>query len=204
MDNTTLISVASVGLICSIVLFLIGLVMSVLCYWRLDIKNIYLIRSGKAKRKTVSQMQEHNNRTGKLREDFDLDYATGTLKKEGRKSGKTAGKTEDELPFKRAEHSGDTGSFSDSRPTDMPAAQQEAVRESEKKAESAETNVLTQTPDTTQLSSYPSDGYAEWINDAYDDPDEGGEVTETLYEARVPMEIISKELIIHTDEVIEL
>jgi hypothetical protein len=203
MDNTTLITIASIGLKISIALFIIGLVLTVLVFWKLDIRNVYLIRSGRAKRKTVSKMQEHNSRTGKLREEFDLDYTTGKLKKEGRKSGRTAPK-EAEVPFVRAEHSGNTGSFSDSKNVEMPSAQKEAVRESEKKAETAETNVLTPTADTVQLDGCQPDNYAAWINDAYDDTEEGGQVTETLYEVRVPIDIISKELIIHTNEIIEI
>lgn len=199
MDNTTLIAVASIGLICSIVLFVIGLMLIGLCFWKLDIKNVYLIRSGKAKRRTVSQLQAHNAMTGNLRESLDLDYTTGNLKREGKTSEKTK-----EAPFKRSSHSGDTGSFNESKPVEMPTAQQAAVRESERRAETAETNVLDTTPETTQLEDYQADNYSEWIKDAYDDADEGGEVTQTLYEVRVPIDIISKELIIHTNEIIEI
>ena len=207
MDNTTLITVASVGLRISLVLLIIGAVLTVLLFWRFDIRNIYLIRSGKAKRKTVSKMQEHNNRTGKLREEFDLDYSTGKLRREGRKSGRTESAQDENTPFVRADHSGDTGSFSDQNQIEMPEAQQAAVRESERRAESKETDVLTSTEGTTLLDAYPPDQYASRIGEAYNDtPDdeEGGEVTQTLYEPRVQIDIISKELIIHTNEIIEI
>lgn len=208
MDNTALIEAASIGLYISIALFVAGVVLTALCFWRLDIKNVYMIRSGRARRKTVNKLQEHNSMTGKLREDFDLDYTTGKLKKEGRKSGKTAEKNEADRLFIKAEHSGDTGSFNDTQPVEMPPAQKEAVREAERIAGARETDVLSPAADTVQLEPYPADQYADRINEAYndaaDDTYDGSGITETLYEPRVPMEIISKELIIHTNEIIDI
>lgn len=89
MDNTEqLISLYHTGFIASAVLMVMGLVLAVLFFFLFDIRNIFLIRSGRAKQKTIEDMQARNLKTGKL--SAATPYTdSGELKKreEKRKSG---------------------------------------------------------------------------------------------------------------------
>ena len=52
-----------------------ALILAVALFFLLDIREIFLIESGRARRKTVLEMNEKNQRTGKLREDTGSDNA---------------------------------------------------------------------------------------------------------------------------------
>lgn len=47
----------------------VAFVIALLMFFSFDIKTIFMIKTGRARQKTVDEMSERNSRTGKLRED---------------------------------------------------------------------------------------------------------------------------------------
>ena len=70
-------------------------VLAVALFFLLDIKDIFLIETGRAQRKTIEEMNARNLRTGKLRDDTESD-----LRNSGGITVKStvAGKTQQILP----------------------------------------------------------------------------------------------------------
>ena len=67
MENTEqLIAIYHTGFIVSIIVMFIGLALAVLFFFLFDIKNIFMIRTGRAKQKSIADMQQRNLQTGKL------------------------------------------------------------------------------------------------------------------------------------------
>lgn len=92
MDNTEqLINIYHTGFIVCVVLFVIGVLLAVACFFLFDIRNIFMLRTGRAKQRTIEEMQARNQKTGKL--SSDVPYTdSGSLKgpstgKRGKKSG---------------------------------------------------------------------------------------------------------------------
>ena len=95
MDNTErLISLYHTGFIVCVVLFVIGILLAVACFFMFDIRNIFMLRTGRAKQQTIAEMQARNQKTGKL--STSVPYTdSGSLKgpapaepaKRGKKSG---------------------------------------------------------------------------------------------------------------------
>lgn len=85
MDNTEqLISIYHTGFIVCTLLLIAGIAMAVLFFFMFDIRNIFRIRTGRAKQQTISEMQERNLKTGKL--SIDSPYTeSGELKPKERK-----------------------------------------------------------------------------------------------------------------------
>lgn len=178
-----LISFFTVGFWISVALTVIGLGLAVLSYRKYNIRKIYMIRSGKERRKKLADMEEQNQRTGKLRDDLDLDFSTGNLRKD------------------REKHSGRTEAFRTEIPVEMPKAQKAAVEESQRRAESRETGVLAPAVETAVLMTEDT------ANDAGITEETAVQTTveqAVVPTASIPFEIIRRELIIHTDETIEI
>lgn len=100
MDNTTqLMELYSTCFTVSMVITIIAAALAVFLFFRFNIRGIYAIRSGKAKQREIREMEERNQRTGKLREDSEFDFDStgsrdnGTVKTGPTKSSarKTAG-----------------------------------------------------------------------------------------------------------------
>ena len=88
MDNTEqLIAIYHTGFIVSIIVMCIGLALAVLFFFLFDIRNIFLIRSGRAEQKSISEMQARNLQTGKLSSSPYTDSGEIRRKKEKRKTG---------------------------------------------------------------------------------------------------------------------
>ena len=88
MDNTEqLIAIYHTGFIVSILVMCIGLALAVLFFFVFDIKNIFMIRTGRAKQKSIADMQERNLQTGKLSSSPYTDSGEIRGKKERRKTG---------------------------------------------------------------------------------------------------------------------
>ena len=69
MENTErLITIYHTGFIVCAILFVIGILLALAFFFMFDIRNIFLLRTGRAKQQTISEMQERNLRTGKLSE----------------------------------------------------------------------------------------------------------------------------------------
>lgn len=66
MDNERLISIYHTGFIVCAVLLIVGIALAVLFFFMFDIRNVYMIRTGRAKQKTIEEMQARNLKTGKL------------------------------------------------------------------------------------------------------------------------------------------
>ena len=67
MDNTErLISIYHTGFIVCAILLVVGIALAVLFFFMFDIRNVYMIRTGRAKQKTIEEMQARNLKTGKL------------------------------------------------------------------------------------------------------------------------------------------
>lgn len=229
MEMESLITVCSIGFRISIGVFILGLALAAFSYWKLNIKDVYLIRSGKAKRRSIGQLEAHNRETGKLRDSLDLDFTTGNLKKTGKRlRGNTEKTTEEASPFKKSSHSGNTGKFSTSAPTLPPETKKSEGDESksvksiivepekteEYKIQIPEAPISGNAGETVQLDRIKEDSYAERISSAYQ-PMETGDLSKTAAipaihsesvpaEPSVPVNIISRELIIHTNEIIEI
>lgn len=211
MDMQTLSSFASICFRISVVIFVIGVILTALTYWKLNIREVYLIRSGKARRRTIVELEEHNRETGKLRDNLDLDYTTGSLKKTSRRLGRSSEMTGAEPVFRRELHSGDTGTFS----TPVPSAEQESRKDAHpadtrSQTPAAETPYQRDSSETVQLDNTipaTSGDYASRISTAYQEAETGELGKETAPpqpEPTIPVDIISCELIIHTNEIIEI
>ena len=88
MDNTEqLIAIYHTAFIVSALVMCIGLILAVAFFFLFDIKNIFMIRTGKAKQKSISEMQERNLQTGKLSSSPYTDSGEIRRKKEKRKTG---------------------------------------------------------------------------------------------------------------------
>lgn len=104
MDNTTqLMELYSTCFTLSMVITIIAAALAVFLFFRFNIRGIYAIRSGKAKQREIREMEERNQRTGKLREDSEFDFdstgsrdngtvKTGPTKSSGRRTARS-GKT---------------------------------------------------------------------------------------------------------------
>lgn len=67
MDNTEqLIAIYHTGFIVCAVLFVVGILLAVAFFFMFDIRNIFLIRTGRAKQQAIEEMEERNLKTGKL------------------------------------------------------------------------------------------------------------------------------------------
>ena len=216
MEMETLARVSSIGFRVSIVLFLIGLILTALVFWKMNIREVYLIRSGKARRRTIDQLEAQNRETGKLTDLPDLDYTSGPLKN-SKKLGKKTEKTEPESPFKKSTHSGNTGKFSTPEPAPAPVPKQpqksgESARTQEYPAAEKTAPDPEQTGETVQLDNVipsTSNDYNNRIKTAYNPVPTGDlsgnpTASERPPEPTVPVNITSCELIIHTDEIIEI
>lgn len=86
MENTEqLINIYHTGFIVCAVLLVVGIALAVACFFMFDIKNIFMLRTGRAKQQTIAEMQARNQKTGKL--SMDTPYTdSGSLKQPG-KSG---------------------------------------------------------------------------------------------------------------------
>lgn len=177
----------------SLVLFAIGLILTALSFWRLNIREVYLIRSGKARRKSIGQLEAHNRETGKLRDTLDLDYTTGTLKKTSKKLARKSEKTSADTPLIPEIHSGNTGAFQNHEP--MPAAA--STSSSEPASDNSYAGVTMQL-DTTAID------YESRMDAVYEKVVTGELAVTESAPVGLPFTILSNELIIHTDEVIEI
>lgn len=85
MENTEqMIKLYHTLFIASTVLFFIGLLLAIIFFFMFDIRNVFLIRTGRAKQKTIEEMQARNLKTGKL--STDTPYTdSGELKKKEEK-----------------------------------------------------------------------------------------------------------------------
>ncbi len=216
MQIETLLQVASICFRVSIALFLLGAVITVLLYRKLNIKEIYLIRSGKAKRRQIGELEQHNRETGNLRDFIDLDYTTGSLKKLVRKKEQKTEATDQDSQFKREIHSGNTGVFSTpSGEISAPSRGQDdkvsgssfiALTGDKPATEPAEgsPSPVSDEGETVKLSDMISADYNARINTAYQQGNTGDIAAPAPAEPMVPVNIISAELIIHTNEVIAI
>ena len=241
MDMETLVNVSGILFRVSIGIFILGMIMVILSFWKMNIREVYLIRSGKAKRRTIEELEAINLETGRLKENIDFDYTTDGLRKTSsrlnRKTGKTAETTGP--TFKRSKHSGSTGQFK----TDSPAVIRENNRKTGKKSimsdtaepildTAPETSILTEETQEAKLSdqeqiSLPTESantgkgetaklevvpstsvdsvdYSGWIRNAYQTGATGDLGKPAPMEPTVPITIISREMVIHTNECIEL
>ena len=89
--SLALIQICKIGMIVSIVICALSIALAVWMFFKNDIRTIHAIRSGKAERISIQQMNEDNMKTGQLRKEVDLDFASTTntkSKKLKSKSGK--------------------------------------------------------------------------------------------------------------------
>ncbi|MBR2675269.1 MAG: hypothetical protein IKE52_07480 [Mogibacterium sp.] len=200
MNMDMLIKVSSIGFRTSAVLFLLGTILTLLTYWKLNIRQIYLIKSGKARSRSISILEEHNRETGKLMDMISLEFNTEGLKRPSGKLSKTVEMPREELRFEAGEHSGKTEAFRGNAPSEMPEEQKKLVEEADRLNEGKDTSVLADVGETVQLNTSETCEYTKRIADAYKPADED----EDIDEPRVPMMILSRELIIHTNEIIDI
>jgi len=113
-------------------------VLAVALFFLLDIKDIFLIETGRAQRKTIEEMNARNLRTGKLRDDTESDLRnSGGITVKSTVAGKTQSPQEvsahagaNTAPSGHsgyAKPSGNTMKFSDQQPDIFSAGQEEAV-----------------------------------------------------------------------------
>ena len=69
MDAQTLISVYRIGFYASMAVALLGLIVAVVLFVRFDIRTIWLIRTGRARKRSVAAMQEASRSGGRMRKD---------------------------------------------------------------------------------------------------------------------------------------
>ncbi len=55
-----------------------ALIIALILFFLFDIRTIFMIRTGRAQRRKVQEMEERNQRTGKLRDDTEKDLGSGT------------------------------------------------------------------------------------------------------------------------------
>ena len=69
MDAQALIRIYQTGFYICIAIAIVGLLLSVLFFFRFHIGNILLIQTGKAQRKAVQNMQEASRQNGRMRQE---------------------------------------------------------------------------------------------------------------------------------------
>ena len=69
MDAQALIRIYQTGFYICIAIAIVGLLLSVLFFFRFHIGNIWLIQTGKAQRKAVQNMQEASRQNGRMRQE---------------------------------------------------------------------------------------------------------------------------------------
>ena len=69
MDAQALIRIYQTGFYICIAIAIVGLLLSVLFFFRFHIGNIWLIKTGKAQRKAVQNMQEASRQNGRMRQE---------------------------------------------------------------------------------------------------------------------------------------
>lgn len=69
MDAQALIRIYHTGFYICIAIAIVGLLLSVLFFFRFHIGNIWLIQTGKAQRKAVQNMQEASRQNGRMRQE---------------------------------------------------------------------------------------------------------------------------------------
>ena len=69
MDAQALIRIYQTGFYICIAIAIVGLLLSVLFFFRFHIGNIWLIQTGKAQRKAVQNMQEASRQNGGMRQE---------------------------------------------------------------------------------------------------------------------------------------
>ena len=60
-------------------LMLLGLASAAILFFRFDVRQIFMIRTGRAARQTIRKIAETNARTGRLQPGEDMDFTTGGL-----------------------------------------------------------------------------------------------------------------------------
>ena len=69
MEAQALIRIYQTGFYICIAIAIVGLLLSVLFFFRFHIGNIWLIQTGKAQRKAVQNMQEASRQNGRMRQE---------------------------------------------------------------------------------------------------------------------------------------
>lgn len=69
MDAQALIRIYQTGFYICIAIAIVGLLLSILFFFRFHIGNIWLIQTGKAQRKAVQNMQEASRQNGRMRQE---------------------------------------------------------------------------------------------------------------------------------------
>lgn len=113
-------------------------VLAVALFFLLDIKDIFLIETGRAQRKTIEEMNARNLRTGKLRDDTESDLRkSGGVTVKSTVAGKTQSPQEapayagaNAAPPRHSEYakpSGSTMKFSSQQPDNISPGEETAV-----------------------------------------------------------------------------
>lgn len=134
MDNTTqLMELYSTCFTVSMVITIAAAALAVFLFFKFNIRGIYAIRSGRAKQREIREMEERNQRTGKLRADNEFDFdstgsrdnstvKTGPTKSSGRKTA-GAGKTGSTGGRRSGRIRGRTGSTGGTAKTQQPSSE---------------------------------------------------------------------------------
>ena len=69
MDAQALIRIYQTGFYICIAIAIVGILLSVLFFFRFHIGNIWLIQTGKAQRRAVQNMQEASRQNGRMRQE---------------------------------------------------------------------------------------------------------------------------------------
>lgn len=69
-ETEKIISLYHTGFIVCLVLFILFLLITVLLFFRFDIRNVIDLRTGRGAKKTIQKMEEINAKTGKLRQEM--------------------------------------------------------------------------------------------------------------------------------------
>lgn len=69
-ETEKIISLYHTGFIVCLVLFILFLLVTVLLFFRFDIRNVIDLRTGRGAKKTIQKMEEINAKTGKLRQEM--------------------------------------------------------------------------------------------------------------------------------------
>lgn len=77
----------------SLIVAIVGCILMILFFLRFDIKTVFLIKTGRAKAKTVHKMQEANQKTGKLRDSTPVESALNNAANANANEKKHSGKT---------------------------------------------------------------------------------------------------------------
>lgn len=81
MDAQSLIQTYQTGFYLCMVITIVGIVLSLFCFFRFKIGNIWAIQSGKAQKKAVKELQEASRQDGRMRAD-EARYFTGQADEE--------------------------------------------------------------------------------------------------------------------------